>query len=48
LDDITAPTGDLSLNSQKITDLAAPTLSTDAVNKGYIDDNFYADTTTLD
>ena len=42
------PTGDVSLNSQKITSLATPAVSTDAANKGYIDDNFYGNATTLD
>lgn len=28
--------------------MAAPTLSTDAATKGYVDDNFYLNTTTLD
>jgi len=37
LDSIAAPTSALSLNSQKITSLATPTLSTDACTKGYCD-----------
>jgi hypothetical protein len=37
LDAITAPTSSVSLNSQKITNLATPTLSTDAANKSYVD-----------
>lgn len=37
LDQMAAPTGSLSLNSQKITGLANPTLDTDAANKIYVD-----------
>lgn len=37
LDDITAPSGNVSLNSNKIVNLAAPTTGTDAVNKTYAD-----------
>ena len=37
LDQMAAPTGSLSLNSQKITSLATPTDSGDAATKGYID-----------
>lgn len=37
LDQITAPTGSVSLNSQKITNLATPTASTDGATKGYVD-----------
>ncbi len=37
LDQMTAPTGSVSLNSQKITNLATPTSNNDAVNKTYID-----------
>jgi hypothetical protein len=48
LDDITAPSGDLSMNTHKITDLVGPTLSGDAVNKSYVDNNFYSTSTTLD
>ena len=36
LDQMTAPTGSVSLNSQKITNLATPTSSGDAVSLGYI------------
>ena len=36
LDQMTAPTGSVSLNSQKITNLATPTNSGDAVSLGYI------------
>jgi hypothetical protein len=37
LDTIAAPTGALSLNSQKITALADPTAGTDGANKQYVD-----------
>jgi hypothetical protein len=37
LDQITAPTAPVSLNSQKITALAAPSAATDAANKTYVD-----------
>ncbi|MCW8133129.1 MAG: hypothetical protein KIS92_22480, partial [Planctomycetota bacterium] len=37
LDELAAPTGSVSLNSQKITGLATPTASGDGVNKGYAD-----------
>jgi hypothetical protein len=37
LDQMAAPTASVSLNSQKITNLATPTLSGDAATKGYID-----------
>jgi hypothetical protein len=37
LDQIAAPTADVSLNSRKITNLATPTASTDAATKGYVD-----------
>ena len=37
LDTLTAPTASLSLNSQKITNLATPTLTTDATTKSYVD-----------
>ena len=37
LDQMTAPTASVSLNSQKITSLATPTISTDAASKGYVD-----------
>ena len=39
LNDITPPTNNLSLNNQKIQNLATPTLNTDAVTKGYVDTN---------
>ena len=37
LDQMAAPTGAVSLNSQKITNLADPTGDNDAANKGYVD-----------
>jgi len=37
LDQLTAPTSAVSLNSQKITGLADPTADADAANKGYVD-----------
>ena len=37
LDQMAAPTGSVSANSQKITDLADPTADADAANKGYVD-----------
>ena len=37
LDQMAAPTGSVSLNSQKITSLLDPTSATDAANKGYVD-----------
>jgi hypothetical protein len=37
LDQITAPTASVSLNSQRITNLATPTTGTDAATKGYVD-----------
>jgi hypothetical protein len=39
LDQMAVPTASVSLNSQKITNLAAPSASTDAVNKDYVDNN---------
>lgn len=36
------------MNTHKITDLVGPTLSGDAVNKAYVDNNFYSNSTTLD
>lgn len=38
LDQISAPTNDVSLNSQKITNLAAPSSDNDAARKKYVDD----------
>jgi len=35
------------MNSQKVTSLATPTASTDGATKGYVDTNFYLNTTTL-
>tara|TARA_R100000654_G_scaffold21872_2_gene44096 strand:- start:868 stop:2184 length:1317 start_codon:yes stop_codon:yes gene_type:complete len=37
LDEMTAPSAAVSLNSQKITNLADPTSDADAANKGYVD-----------
>jgi hypothetical protein len=37
LDQMTAPSAAVSLNSQKITNLADPTADADAANKGYVD-----------
>lgn len=37
LDQMAAPTASVSLNSQKITNLADPTQATDAASKGYVD-----------
>jgi hypothetical protein len=37
LDQMAAPTGSVSLNSQKITNLATPTSNTDAATKAYAD-----------
>lgn len=37
LDQLTAPTASVSLNSQKITNLATPTSDTDAATKAYVD-----------
>jgi hypothetical protein len=37
LDEFAAPTGSLSVNSQKITNLATPTNNTDASTKAYVD-----------
>lgn len=38
LNQMTAPTADVSANSHKITNLATPTTGTDAANKQYVDD----------
>ena len=48
LDSITAPTNDVSLNNNKITDFADATLATDALNLQTGDGRYYANTTTLD
>lgn len=37
LDQLTAPSASVSLNNQKITNLATPTLDTDAATKAYVD-----------
>lgn len=39
LDQMTAPTGSVSMNNQKITNLLAPSTGTDAANKQYVDDS---------
>ena len=39
LNNITTPTGNVSLNNNKITNLATPTSNTDAVTKQYVDSN---------
>lgn len=41
LNAITAPTGDVSMNSQKITNLAAPAADSDAATKQYVDNSQY-------
>ncbi len=47
LDQIIAPTASVSLNSNKITNLATPTVSTDAATKGYVDSAVTAGTIVL-
>ena len=47
LNNITAPSGNLSLNSNKITNLADATLATDALNRQTADSMYYLNTTTL-
>ena len=47
LNNITAPTSSLSLNSQKITNLANATLATDALNRQTGDSRYYLGTTAL-
>lgn len=47
LSSITAPTASLSLNSQKITNLANATLGTDAMNLTTSDGRYYLNTTVL-
>jgi hypothetical protein len=42
LDQLTAPTADVSLNSHKITGLSTPSSGTDAANKSYVDANVTA------
>ena len=42
LDQLAAPTAAVSMNSQKITSLAAPTAASDAANKQYVDDTVAA------
>ena len=43
-----APTGSLSMNSQKLTNLATPVISTDAVTKQYVDSNIGISQSTAD
>jgi hypothetical protein len=42
LDQMAAPSASVSMNSQKITNLLTPTATTDAANKGYVDDTVAA------
>ena len=44
LDQMAAPTASVSLNSQKITNLATPTAATDAASKSYVDAKVYSQT----
>jgi len=44
LDQLAAPTADVSLNNRKILLLADPTISTDAATKNYVDTNFTSNT----
>src|SRR5438270_12321071 len=37
LSDFTAPTGDLSINSHKLTNVSTPASASDAATKGYVD-----------
>ena len=39
MNDILSPTGDLTMNNNKITDLLAPTNNQDAATKLYVDQN---------
>lgn len=48
MNSLTAPTGSLSMNSQKITNLADATLGTDALNRQTADARYYQSTVTLD
>ena len=48
LDAITAPVASVSMNSQKITNLSAPTIGSDAMNMTTADGKYYLNTTTLD
>ena len=41
ISDLTAPNADLSMNNNKITSLATPTASTDALTKGFVENNDY-------
>ena len=47
LNAITAPNADLSLNSQKITNLANATVGTDALNRQTADGRYYSSLTPL-
>ena len=47
LNSITLPIGNVSLNSNKITDLSDATLGTDALNKQTADSRYYSNTVTL-
>lgn len=44
LNNIQLASGDLNMNTHKITNLLDPVLPDDAVNKQYIDSNFYTQT----
>tara|TARA_R100001510_G_C7656038_1_gene215638 strand:+ start:4248 stop:6272 length:2025 start_codon:yes stop_codon:yes gene_type:complete len=41
ISDLTAPNADFSMNNNKITSLATPTASTDALTKGFVENNDY-------
>ena len=47
LDNITAPSNSLNLNTEKITNLADATLATDALNRQTADGRYYSNTTVL-
>lgn len=46
--EITNGTTILNMNSQRIAGLGTPTVSTDAVNLGYLSSNYMSGTSTLD
>ena len=48
LDSITVPSADVSLNSNKVTNLADATSATDALNRQTGDGRYYQNNTTLD
>ena len=48
INDLTAPDGDLSMNSFKITNLANATVATDALNRQTGDGRYYLNSATLD